>query len=61
MIRYESINYNDTIFLVLRKVRESHNPIVETWKVHLDADTVLRKDGWYYFCRKVTDIDWEEI
>jgi len=59
--RSEKILYNDTLYLVIRKIRESSNPNVDTWKKHLLADIVLRKDGWYFFCQEVTDIEWEEI
>ena len=59
--RSEMILYNDTLYLVIRKIRESSNPNVDTWKKHLLADIVLRKDGWYFFCQEVTDIEWEEI
>ena len=59
--RSEKILYNDTLYLLIRKIRESSNPNVDTWKKHLLADIVLRKDGWYFFCQEVTDIEWEEI
>lgn len=64
MINYfhsEKILFNDKLYIVIRRIRESHNPITETWKKHLHADIVLRKDGWYFFCQEVTDIEWEDL
>jgi hypothetical protein len=45
----------------VKKIRESDRPIVDTWKSHLQADIVLRKDGFFYFCQEVTDVEWEDI
>jgi hypothetical protein len=46
---------------VVRKIREDHNPIIDTWKEHLRADTVLKKDGYYWFCEEIPSIDFEEL
>jgi hypothetical protein len=58
------VYHNDMMFYVVRVIRESHKPIVETWKEHLQCDTVLKKEGFYYFCQKVHDtevIEYEQI
>jgi len=46
---------------VVRKIRADHNPIIETWKDHLGVDTVLKRDGYYYFCEEIPNIDFEEL
>jgi hypothetical protein len=45
------------MYQVLRVIKESHKPIVDTWKDHLKADKVFRKDGSYYFVREVSDVE----
>jgi len=59
--RYPKVQFNGKIFLVLRKIRETHNPIIDSWKEHLNADIVLRKDGFYFFCEEVMEIPYSEI
>ena len=47
----------DSLYVVLRKIRISTNPIVDTWKHHLKADKVFKKEPFYYFCEKVIDVE----
>ena len=51
------VNYNDKSYIVVRTIKESSNPIISDFKEHLNCDTVLRKDGLYYFCRSITDVE----
>ncbi len=51
----EFIHVGGELYQVLRHVKESSNPIVDTWKEHLLADKVFRKEGYYFFCRLVED------
>lgn len=51
------IFFNDGMYYVVRIIKESHNPVIETWKEHLMCDTALRKDGNLYFCRKVDELE----
>ena len=58
------IYHNDNMFYVMRLIKETSEPIVSVWKEHLQCDTVLKKDGYYYFCRKVDEpevIEYEQI
>ena len=58
------VHHNDTMFYVVRIIKESSNPVIDVWKTELDCDTVLKKDGNYYFCRKVDEpevIEYEQI
>lgn len=49
------VYFNDSMFYVVRVIKEDSKPIVDTWKEHLMCDTVLRKDGVFYFCQKVIE------
>ena len=51
----EFLEWNDNLYEVIRIIRENHKPIVEAWKSHLNAETVLRKGEFLYFCRKIED------
>lgn len=60
--RYPKLNYNNKLYLVIRKIEISRNPIIETWKEYLNADTVLKgNDGFFYFLQEVSDVEWEEV
>lgn len=53
----EVISVQQSLYVVLKKVRINHNPIVETWKEHLRADIVFKKEPFYYFCEKILDAE----
>lgn len=53
------VYYNDKAYIVVRTIKESSKPILNDFKEHLNCDTVLRKDGSYYFCRQVIDVNEE--
>ena len=59
--RSEKVTFNDKLFIVVKKIRIDHNPIIETWKEHLGTDTVLKRDGYYWFCEEIPSIDFEEL
>ena len=50
------------MYKVKRKIRIDSQPIVETWKEHLHCDKVFmnKKDGYYYFCESVPDVEFTE-
>jgi hypothetical protein len=54
-MRREFIEIGDELYEVLRKIKEEHGPVIDTWKEHLMADKVFRKDGSLFFCRLVQD------
>lgn len=54
---HNSILYKDNLYIVKRTIMESHNPDVEEWKKHLNCDTVLRHDGWYFFCELIPEAE----
>jgi hypothetical protein len=49
------LEVGDELYEILRRVNESHDPIIDTWKEHLRAEKVFRKDGYLYFCTKIED------
>jgi hypothetical protein len=55
IMQREFIEISGELFEVLRMVREESQPIVDTWKEHLRADRVFRKDGYYFFCRLIEE------
>lgn len=56
-IRKEFINFQDKLFLVKKIIREEDRPIIDAWKDKVNADTVLRKDGLFYFLEIVPDLE----
>jgi hypothetical protein len=57
MFKNEFINFQDKLYVLKRLIKEEHSPIIDTWKEHLNADTVLRKDGNLYFLEHVPDLE----
>ena len=57
------IQFGDRLFLLYRTVKEppkiSSN--TELIKKYFHCDTVLKKDGLFYFCNEIPDIEFEEI
>ena len=52
---YEFIEQGGTLYQVIRKIKESSDPIIDDWKEYLLADRVFRKEGLLYFCRTVEE------
>ena len=55
------IEFQDKLYHVKRKIRESHNPIIDAWKTVTNSTTVLRKDGFYWFVEEVEEVEIEEF
>lgn len=51
------IPFNDKLYLVKKIIKEEHGPVIDVWKDHLTADTVLRKEGLLYFLQIVDDLE----
>ncbi len=60
-MNHEFIEQAGTLHVVIRKVKESSDPIIDDWKDYLLADKVFRKEGLLYFCRTVEDVQFTEI
>lgn len=59
--RGEKVTFNNKLFIVVRKIRVDHNPIIDIWKEHLGTDIVLKKNGYYWFCEEIPSINFEEL
>ena len=60
----KEIIYNgDKAYQLVRTLREDQlkNPNTEDLKEYFLCDTVLRKQGLFYFCRLIKEIEHEEI
>jgi len=51
------LNFNGTLYILKRTIRESTIPEdqVQSYKNYLGCDTVLKKDGIYYFANKIEE------
>ena len=61
MLCYPIIQFQDKLYQVKRKIRESHNPIIDAWKEVTNSDTVLRKDGYFWFVEEIVEVEIEEF
>tara|TARA_R110000851_G_C12988864_1_gene557103 strand:+ start:564 stop:764 length:201 start_codon:yes stop_codon:yes gene_type:complete len=57
----EVVNVQDSMYLVIRKIKIESKPIIQTWKEYLRVDIVFKKDPYYYFCEIITEIIPEEV
>ena len=57
MLCYPIIKFQNKLYQVKRKIRESHNPILESWKEVTGSDTVLRKDGYFWFVSEIEELE----
>lgn len=57
MFKNEFINFQGRLYLLKKIIKEEHLPIIDTWKEHLGADTVLKKEGLLYFLELVPDLE----
>jgi hypothetical protein len=57
------INSNDILYEVLgsMEIVRTDTEGTDIWKERWGADTLLRHDDMYYFCRKVIDAEFEDI
>ena len=57
------IKSNDILYEVLgsMEVVRTDNEGTDIWKERWGADTLLRHDDMYYFCRNVIDAEFEDI
>jgi hypothetical protein len=57
MFKNEFLNFQDRLFVIKRILKEEDRPILDTWKEHLQADTVLKREGQLYFLQSVVDLE----
>ena len=51
------IVWQDNLYVVKRRILEHHNPILDAWKELLRCETVLRRDGYLWFCEQIQDAE----
>lgn len=56
-IRKEFLTFNDSLYYIMRIIKEEDQPIVDNWKEYLQADIVLKKQNLFYFLRSVPDLE----
>lgn len=56
-IRKEFITFNNTLYYVVKIVREDDRPIIENLKEYLQADIVLKREDKFFFLRSIPDIN----
>ena len=54
------IKVNDGLFEVQRTFPEDRVTNVDLVKEWLDSEIVFRKDGLYYFCKTIQEIEYEQ-
>jgi hypothetical protein len=45
------------LYEILKVIPESLAPVVDTWKEHLQADKVFKREDVYFFMREVPDLE----
>jgi len=52
------INFQDNLYIIKRVLRETNikEEFVQEYKEWIGCDTVLRKDGIYYFANKINEV-----
>ena len=57
------INVNDTLYEVLgiQSIKSADIEGSDVWKIRWGADTLLRHEDSYYFCRSVLNAEFEDI
>ena len=59
----EYINYSNKLFIVKRKIKEHHfklNIDLSPLKILWHCDSILKKQGMYYFCDEIKEVSYEE-
>lgn len=56
-IRKEFLTFNNSLYYIVKTVKEEDRPIVENLKEYLQADLVLKKEGKLYFLRSIPEAE----
>jgi thymidylate synthase len=51
------VEVEDVLYEILKVIPESLAPVVDTWKEHLQADKVFKREDVYFFMREVPDLE----
>ena len=55
--RKEFIEFNNTLYYIVKIIREDDKPIIDTLKEYLQSDIVLKKEDKFYFLRSVPELE----
>jgi hypothetical protein len=52
------VNFQDSLYIIKRVLRETNikEEFVQEYKEWIGCDTVLKKDGMYYFANKINEV-----
>lgn len=52
------VNYQDSLYIIKRMIKETSikEEFVQEYKEWIGCNTVLRKDGIYYFANKINEV-----
>ena len=51
----EILSFNNNLYQLIRKFRDVEGAPISDMKEYYNCDTVLRKDGFIYFCRHIQE------
>jgi len=57
----EYLQLGDRLFVLYRKLQDNQKINTETLKKYWHCDTVLKKEGIFYFCNEIQTIEFEEL
>lgn len=60
-MNYQILNMGNRSFKLVRTLRDRPNLDTDLLKEHWHCDSVLKKDGVFYFCREIEDVEFENI
>ena len=55
------LEFGDRKFVLYRTIRDNGKIDVDLLKKHWRCDTSLKKDGIFYFCNEIPEVEFEEI
>ena len=59
LLKRELITIENDLYELLKSIKETENPVIDNWKEKLMADKVFKKDGIFYFCRLIPELEIE--
>jgi len=54
------IKFGDRVFHLYRQIKENPKIDTELLKQYWHCDTVLKKEGMFYFCNEIPEIEFDE-
>jgi hypothetical protein len=56
-IKKQVVQWEDTLWVVKRRIPESYNIDISEYKTYLGADKVARKNGYYFFLEEIKEVE----